>query len=232
MALNIPAARRLRFALTADALERFANGGSLTVLDAGCGEGALAQLLAKRHPDWNIVAADSDEFQLERARGRLHESRTKNVQVRQLDLTGDLGQSVYDAVLAIECLVEISDDDAAIASMAAALRPGGLFIAHVPAWDWTPVLPRSETTWRHQVRHGYDAEILTSKLSGVGLTVSSIRPSTRVMVRVVQELRDRVKNRSNLRLAVYPMSLVAVELERHGFAWGHPRALFVEALRK
>src|SRR5205085_33338 len=121
---DLPAARRLRFALTIEALERFADGRSLNVLDAGCGEGLLAESVARRHPDWTVVAADVDDDQLERGRRRAEQAGLSNLRFVHRDLTGDLGDQAYDAVLAIECLVEIPDDDAALVSMARALSPG------------------------------------------------------------------------------------------------------------
>jgi SAM-dependent methyltransferase len=228
-ARDVPAARRLRFSLTVDALERFADGRPLRVLDAGCGEGLLAETIARRHPDWNVVGADVNDDQLERGRRR---AGLGNLRLVQQDLTEDLGDRAYDAVLAIECLVEIPDDDAALAHMARALRPGGLFLAHVPEQDWKPVLRGSEPTWRFEVRHGYDPEAFGHKLERVGLSVSTMTPTTRAGVRLAQEIRDRNKNRSlKLQVLAYPPSVAAVRLERCGVGWGDARALFVQARR-
>ena len=229
-ARNLPAARRLRFLLAIDALERYADHRPLRVLDAGCGEGLLAEALARRHPDWQIVAADLDDVQLNQGRERVAETGVHNVRFDRVDVTEDLGDRAYDAVLAIECLEEIPDDEAALACMARALRPDGLFLAHVPERDWTPVLPGSERTWRHEVRHGYGADDLASKLSRAGLSPTVVRPSTRAVVRLAQEIRDRIKDRGRtLQLVAYPLSLAAVRLERWGLVWGRARALFVEA---
>jgi 2-polyprenyl-3-methyl-5-hydroxy-6-metoxy-1,4-benzoquinol methylase len=230
---NLPAARRLRFWLAIEAIERYAGGRPLTVLDAGCGEGLLAEALARRNPGWSVVAVDIDEDQLQRGQRRLASSGLENVRFEPRDLTQDLGQSEYDAVLAIECLEEIPDDNAALAHMGRTLRPGGLFVVHVPETGWRPVLPGSERTWRHEVRHGYGAGELTSMLSGIGLTVTVVRPSTRGAVRAAQELRDRIKHRGlKLQLLAYPASVAAVWLERRRLTWGEPRALFFEAVRR
>lgn len=232
LARDLPAARRLRFSLVIDALEKYAQGRQLTILDAGCGEGLLAEALGRRHREWTIVAVDADEEQLQRARDRLRHSDLTNVDYRAADLTKDLGQRDYDAVLAIECLVEIEDDDAAVASMAHALRPGGRFMAHVPTKHWVPVLPRSERTWKHEVRHGYTQEELTEMLSGAGFTSIVIAPTARGVVRVAQEVRDRIKNRRlRVQVLAYPFASAAVGLERRGLTWGPARALFVQATR-
>ena len=128
--------------------------------------------------------------------------------------------------------MEIPDDDAALVSMARALSPGGLFLAHVPESDWRPLLPGSEPTWRFEVRHGYRPAEFAAKLERAGLTPNTMRPTTRAGVRLAQEIRDRNKNRSlKLQVLAYPPSVAAVRLERCGLGWGDARALFVEARR-
>ena len=80
------------------------------------------------------------------------------------------------------------------------------------------------------MRHGYGAEDLASKFSRAGLSPTVVRPSTRAVVRIAQEIRDRIKDRCRtLHLVAYPLSLAAVRLERWGLVWGRARALFVEA---
>ena len=224
--------RRLRFQLTMRALERYAGKRSLKVLDAGCGDGLLSESIARRHPDWTIVGVDMRSELLERARSRLGDAHIENVELAQADLTQSLGDSAYDAVVAIECLVEIPDDDAALRMMAQALRPGGLLIAHVPQEDWRPVLPGSEATWRDEVRHGYRAETFTVQLDSAGLSVIQMHPTCRGVVRVAQEVRDRIKDAPpSVRALVYPLMALSVMLERYGIRWGESRALFALARR-
>jgi SAM-dependent methyltransferase len=226
---DLPAARRLRFRLAVRSLERFADGRSLDVLDAGCGEGLLAEAIARRHPGWRIVAGDLDVTRIELGRQRIGD--LANLQFAEVDLTGDLGEAAYDAVLAIECLVEIPDDIAALAAMARALRPGGLLVAHVPKRDWQPLLRGSEATWRHEVRHGYSAEELRAKLNSAGLDVTSLEPTSHALVRLAQEVRDRNRHRNlKFQLLMFPVSTLAAGLERVGLRIGQSRALHAEAV--
>jgi SAM-dependent methyltransferase len=231
-ARDLPPARRLRFALAIRALEGFARGRPLTILDAGCGEGLLATAVARRHPDWRIVAADLDWEGLRRAKALLQASGVSNVHLVQLDLTRPLPPACYDAVLALECLVEIPDDDAALRQMIQVLRPGGLLLSHVPERHWTPVLPGSADTWRHEVRHGYlEAEVM-EKMKHAGAEVTAMVRTTRGTVALAQEIRDRCKDRSlKVQAALYPLMLAAVRLERLGATWGPARAMLVEARR-
>lgn len=224
--------RALRFALTADAVERFAGAAPIRILDAGCGEGLLAVTLARAHPSWTIEGADLDPAGLERGEQRAREAGVSNVRLRRLELSRDLGNATYDAVLAIECLTEIPDADAALDGLTASVRPGGLFVAHVPERSWRPVLHSSDATWRHELRHGYDPRQLRTMLEARGLKVVAIRTTTHAGVHLAQEVRDRLKDaRLKARLAVYPLLRAAVALERAGLHTGEGRGLFVEAHR-
>lgn len=225
-------ARRLRFQLTTDAIERFAADRPIRVLDAGCGDGLLSESLARRHPTWRIVGADTRADMLERGRARVARARITNVEFVQADLTNDLGHGVYDVVAAVECLVEIPDDSRALTMMAEALRPGGIFVAQVPERDWKPVLPWSDPTWRDEVRHGYDRSELCEQLRAAGLRVEDIRATCRSLVRLGQEVRDLIKTTPvSLRALAFPAMTLAVRLERIGLTWGRNRAFFIVARR-
>ena len=124
--------------------------------------------LARQHSDWQIVAADFDDDMLDRGRHRRENEGLRNIEFVRADVTDDLGSEEFDVVLAVECLSEIPDDDAALRAMARALRPGGRFFAHVPHRDWLPVLPGSPRTWRLEVRHGYGVEELDREAEAGG----------------------------------------------------------------
>jgi SAM-dependent methyltransferase len=224
--------RRIRFDLARAALERFAQGRPLRLLDAGCSEALLAELTARRHPDWSIDAADIDPAALELGAAALRAAGVGNVRLLERDLSKPLGEKEYDVALALECLALIPDDQAALDSMAAALRPGGLFLAHVPEKDWQPVSARGRVIWPGEVRHGYRQDELKEKLERAGLTLASITPTSRSLARFGSELGDRLEHApSPLRLAWYPLSIAIAWLDRHGLSWGKATGLFVEARR-
>jgi ubiquinone/menaquinone biosynthesis C-methylase UbiE len=228
----MPPARRLRFELVLELVDGIGVGRPLRVLDAGAGQGLLALTLARRHGDWRIVAADADNEMLDQGRALKASEGLENLDFVAADLTRDLGSEEFDLVLAIECLSEIPDDDAALGAMARALRPGGCLIAHVPQRDWTPVLPGSPRTWRHEVRHGYAAEELVVKLKRAGLAQPAITPTAHSLVWLAQEIADRIKDKSlRVRVAALPLTAGAVRLERWGLTWGPSRAWLAEARR-
>lgn len=224
-------ARRLRFALVADALETFAAGRPLDVLDAGCGDGALAVRLARRHPEWQVTGADLDDALLERARGAAARSHASNAHFVRADLTGDLGSAAYDAVASVEALEEIEADADALRSLVAALRPGGLLVLHVPERAWRPVFPRTASTWRNEVRHGYAAAELRSRVAALGVFEIRVDASCRTLVRGAQELCDLAGSaRPTLRAALATVLAPAAALERR-WAWGRGRALLLVGRR-
>ena len=226
---ELPPGRRLRQELARDSIERFADGRPLGVLDAGAGEGLLATDLARRHPDWTVAAVDLSEEAL--ALGRdLAAERRANVRFEQADVTKPLGRAVYDAVAALECLLEIEEDEAALRSFADALRPGGLFVAHVPERSWRPLLRSSRPTWKLEVRHGYSRDEIVALLQRVGLRVERVTPTTRGTLQLAVELRDRVRHASlAVRAAALPLVRAALALERAGVTWGPARGFYVEA---
>jgi SAM-dependent methyltransferase len=230
---QMPPARRLRLALVADALERFAAGRPLRLLDAGSEEGLLAVDLGRRHAEWVISAVDVNEDALARGRAAAREAGVDNVRFERRDVATGVGKAEFDAVAAVELLAEVEDDDAVLAAMAAALRPGGLLVLHAPRADWEPVLRSSPRTWARERRHGYMPSELTARLRALGLDVVRVMDTTRGTVHLAQEIRERFKRSSlKVRAALYPLMLAGVWLERRGVTWGSPRAMLVEARRE
>ena len=100
---------------------------TMDVLEVGCGTGGTARLHA---PYVNSIRAlDFSERMVEIARERAIEEGVSNVRfetgsVESLDAHGE-----YDAVLALSLLHLVDDLDAVLATLARALRPGGLFVS-------------------------------------------------------------------------------------------------------
>lgn len=232
LALMAPA-RRLRLALAEGEVARQQGGESrLRVLDAGCGDGLLSLVMARRHRTWSLTGVDLREDLLEGARWRAVARGLPNARFVPGNLEQPLPQQDCDAVLAVECLSEIPDDARALRMMAEALRPGGLLVVQVPERDWQPVLPGSAGTWREQVRQGYTAAGLEAALREVGLENVSVQPTYRSLAAAAQEIRDRIKDRGLLvRLLAFPFLAGVVHLERMGVTFGRPNALLAVGRR-
>lgn len=231
LALMAPS-RRLRLALADAVLSAEADGKPLRVLDAGCGDGLLTLSLARRHPDWALLGVDRRDDLLAGARERAVARSLGNVRFQPADLTRPLPDSGFGAVVALECLHEIPDDEAALAGMAGALAPGGLLALQVPDRDWAPVLPGSTGIWREEVRHGYGREEIEAGVRAAGLEPVELRSTYRSLAAAAQEIRDRIKDSPlPLRLLAFPFLAAAVRLERLGLTWGRPSATLVLARR-
>src|SRR5579871_6418260 len=140
------------------------------VLDAGCGAGALTELLARR--GYQVTAVDDSNEFVCHALARLQRAGlTPQVHVEQQDLqTLDFPEAAFDAVVCGEVLEHLADDRGATRRLARVLRPGGVMVLTVPAgpeqYDW---LDR----WAgHQRR--YDEEGLRDLLVQSGLEIERL----------------------------------------------------------
>jgi trans-aconitate 2-methyltransferase len=108
-----------------DVVGRLELRGDESVLDLGCGTGRVTALLLERLPRGRAVAVDAAPAMVERAREELSERATV-VLSDLLDLEVD---EPVDAAISTATLHWIADHDALFARVAAALKPGGQFVA-------------------------------------------------------------------------------------------------------
>lgn len=110
-------------------IRRLRLSGDETVLELGCGTGRDAELLLNALPDGRVVGVDGSEQMLAQLRHRLA-GRMDRVAVVRADLREPLllAQPV-DAALSVATLHWLPDHDVVFHSVAAALRPGGRFVA-------------------------------------------------------------------------------------------------------
>jgi trans-aconitate 2-methyltransferase len=112
-----------------EVLDRLPLHGDERVLDAGCGSGRVTEVLAGRLPHGHVVALDASPAMLDAARGRLARFGDRISFVE-----GDLGRPIaldgtVDAILSTATFHWVMDQDALVANLSAALRPGGRLVA-------------------------------------------------------------------------------------------------------
>ncbi|MFQ5472513.1 MAG: class I SAM-dependent methyltransferase, partial [Dehalococcoidia bacterium] len=124
-----------RNALILLALKRHAPQ-SRSFLEIGCGTGFVLRAVAEAFPDWALSGSELHASGLAVARRRLG---TK-AEFLQLDARRLPFEEEFDAIGAFDVLEHIEEDESVLASVAKALRPGGLFIATVPQHRslWSP----------------------------------------------------------------------------------------------
>ena len=98
------------------------------ILDMGCGTGTMLGHL-RRFGDAQGVDADEQAVGFCRSRG---EERVQLLESETLPFSDDS----FDLVTALDVLEHIEDDRAALREIARVLRPGGTFLATVPAYGW------------------------------------------------------------------------------------------------
>jgi ubiquinone/menaquinone biosynthesis C-methylase UbiE len=131
---------------TATLLRRADVQPGMRVLDAGCGPGRLTVPAAGLvGATGEVVALDVQPRMLERVERRIRERGLTNVRTRLAALgEGRLEHEHYDRALLVTVLGEVPDQQAALAEIAGALRPGGVLSV-------TEVLPDPHYQSRHTV---------------------------------------------------------------------------------
>ena len=114
-----------RLALTALAVRR---GSRTCMLDAGCGTGGMMARVRQEHPDWTLHGIDLEQEAVAhcQARGLLHSKQ------------GSVDNLPFDdaSLLSLDVLYHAAaDPDLAVAEMARVLRPGGLLVVNLPAFN-------------------------------------------------------------------------------------------------
>jgi SAM-dependent methyltransferase len=110
-----PDARELAF-------EAIAEGSPRRVLEVGCGQGWMAERIA-RELGADVVALDQSEHMVELTRARGIEALVGDVQELPF------ADAAFDTVVALWMLYHVADVDRALAAMERVLEPGGRVVA-------------------------------------------------------------------------------------------------------
>jgi SAM-dependent methyltransferase len=106
----------------------------LRVLDAGCGTGGMLELFA-RWPDAEATGVDLSADALRFSHGRGHR-RLVGADLMLLPFR----TASFDVVSALDVIEHVPDDGRAVQEISRVLRPGGILVASVPAYQflWGP----------------------------------------------------------------------------------------------
>jgi len=112
-------------------LDRLELSGDETVLDAGCGTGAVTELLVKRLPRGRVIAVDGSSAMVAQARARLG----GRAEVALGDLLELQLETAVDAVFSSATFHWIADHERLYRRLFAALAPGGRLVAGASRWS-------------------------------------------------------------------------------------------------
>ena len=99
------------------------------VLDAGCGSGAIARLLAAHHPAAEIVGVDVNPEYVAYARNLAARQGLRNLTFETRDLgASQLADASFDVVWSHQVLFFLPSPDTALRELRRILRPGGVLL--------------------------------------------------------------------------------------------------------
>jgi 2-polyprenyl-3-methyl-5-hydroxy-6-metoxy-1,4-benzoquinol methylase len=99
-----------------------------TVLDAGCGDGAVLTILARKFPRSAFRGYDISEESVRRATERIDEAGLHNAEVSTLDLVTFDEPRSYDLILAMESIHEQAFPRLVLRNISNALKRDGAFV--------------------------------------------------------------------------------------------------------
>jgi phosphoethanolamine N-methyltransferase len=143
--------------------------GRLSVLDVGCGLGAVDELLVLRHGARSVVGVDIDPALLAQMDVRMERAgirdRVRNVRVEPGPLPFSDGE--FAVVFSKDAFVQIPDKPAIYAEAYRVLQPGGRLIA---------------SDWLRGGKGAYSAEMLEFfRLEGVAYSMASLEESAEAL---------------------------------------------------
>jgi SAM-dependent methyltransferase len=149
-------------AITTGVLDRFVGrGNDRTILDAGCGTGAVMHWLA---PYGRVTGVDLSPAALSFCRQRGHD-RLVNASITELPFASGVFDLITSFDVVSECGLEL--EPRAFAEFARVLKPGGRVLLRLPAYDWL----RGQHDQKVHTRHRYTRPELRKKLAQHGFAM-------------------------------------------------------------
>jgi SAM-dependent methyltransferase len=105
--------------------------GEASVLDAGCGTGGLLRRLHAAQPAWRLTGLDYSPLACDFARGRVAG------EVVQGSVTAlPFANAAFDAITSCDVVCQVTEPARAAGEFHRCLRPGGVVVLTMPAYQW------------------------------------------------------------------------------------------------
>lgn len=110
------------------------NVPGLTILDAGCGEGHLIEVLERIAPDHACVGIDATPIALSKAKIRCPKAVFHEADLRQMPFE----DGTFDIVVCTDVIEHVPETEQALLEFRRVLKNGGRLILTFPnEWNWT-----------------------------------------------------------------------------------------------
>lgn len=182
--------------------ERIAEGGGFAeghrVIDAGCGYGAMARFLARRH-GCRVTATNISQRELERAGAMTREEGLDGLVAFEWADYHDLpyDDAAFDRWISQDALLHAEDKGRVLGEAARVLKPGGrLVLTDLVMARETDEATRRRLYDRVHTRSMWDARDYRNALDGLGLTMMAAEDWSRWVAPTYRHVRDEVERRS------------------------------------
>lgn len=180
--------------------------GSLTTklnaLDAGCGTGGLLRRLSEAYPAWRLTGLDFSPVACELAR-----ERTCGDVVQGSVAALPFADATFDVVVSCDVLCQVSDPAGAAREIHRCLKPGGVAVLTMPAYQWMySYHDREVANLRRYSRGEVNALLLATGLRPVASTYWNMLPFPLVVIR--RKILPPAESGSDVKL--FPAALEAV----------------------
>jgi len=135
-----------RRAIATSLLKRFKLPPNAKILDAGCGSGGNLPMLAEFG---EVYGFEMDDASSSRANARA----IGHIEPGQLPDAIPFANQSFDLITLFDVLEHIEDDQAALSALTARLKPGGMLLLNVPAFQW--LFSRHDVLHHHYRRYGW-----------------------------------------------------------------------------
>lgn len=118
------------------AIRAYANANANTqteVLDAGSGFGQYSYYVAKKYPDWNVLAVDIKPEQIEDCTQFFQKINFQHVNFEYADLTKFVRGNAFDLVMSVDVMEHIEEDVQVFKNFYKSMRKDGMLVISTPS---------------------------------------------------------------------------------------------------
>jgi len=171
----------------------------LKLLDAGCGTGGLLRRLGEAYPAWRCTGLDLSTVACDQAR-----ERTRAEVIHGSVAALPFADAIFDVAVSCDVLCQVSDAGLAALEIYRCLKPGGIVVITMPAYQWMySYHDREVANLRRYSRREVNALLSDVGFAVVASTYWNLLPFPLAVLR--RKILPPVKSGSDVRLFSTPV---------------------------